>query len=146
MLRLPRLMAVKRWMATMAAGFVLAACGGGDGGDSSAQSLTPQSVPSDSDTGMPGQGSGSGQATLAWTAPDENTDGSALTNLAGYRIYYGTSSDALDLVIDIPTVGSTTYVVDDLSAGTYYFSIRAYNSDGSESALSNIVTDTIPSS
>jgi hypothetical protein len=34
---------------------------------------------------------GVGQATLSWTAPDENTDGTPLINLAGYRIYYGTS-------------------------------------------------------
>jgi hypothetical protein len=34
-------------------------------------------------------------------------------------------------------------VVDDLVAGTYYFSIRAYNAVGTESALSNIVSDTI---
>lgn len=80
---------------------------------------------------------------MSWAAPDENTDGSALTNLAGYRIYYGTSADALDQVIDIPGVGITTYVVDDLAAGTYYFSIRAYNAAGTESALSNIVSDTI---
>jgi hypothetical protein len=37
----------------------------------------------------------------------------------------------------------TTYVVDDLTTGTYYFSIRAYNTMGAESALSNIVSDTI---
>jgi hypothetical protein len=80
---------------------------------------------------------------LSWAAPDENTDGSALTNLAGYRIYYGTSADALDQIIDIPSVGITTYVVDDLVAGTYYFSIRAYNAVGAESALSNIVSDII---
>ena len=76
-------------------------------------------------------------------APDENTDGSALMNLAGYRIYYGTSADSLDQVIDIPTVGVTTYVVDSLTTGTYYFSIRAYNVAGAESALSNIVSTTI---
>jgi hypothetical protein len=37
----------------------------------------------------------------------------------------------------------TTYVVDNLTTGTYYFSIRAYNAVGAESALSNIVTDTV---
>jgi hypothetical protein len=80
---------------------------------------------------------------LSWTAPDQNTDGSTLTNLAGYRIYYGASANTLDQVIDIKTIGITAYVIDNLTAGTYYFSIRAYNSVGVESALSNIVSDTI---
>ena len=31
-----------------------------------------------------------GSATLSWTAPTQNTDGSPPTNLAGYRIYWGT--------------------------------------------------------
>jgi hypothetical protein len=84
-----------------------------------------------------------GAATLSWTAPDQNTDGSPLTNLAGYRIYYGTSANDLDQVISISNVGITAYVVDDLTAGTYYFSIRAYTSAGTESSLSNVVSDTI---
>jgi hypothetical protein len=33
-----------------------------------------------------------GRATLSWTAPTENTDGTTLANLAGYRIRYGTSA------------------------------------------------------
>jgi len=35
-----------------------------------------------------------GFATLTWTAPTQRTDGSALTNLASYRIKYGTTSGA----------------------------------------------------
>jgi hypothetical protein len=81
--------------------------------------------------------------TLSWDAPDENTGGSALTNLAGYRIYCGASADDLRQVIDIPGVGMTTYVIDDLATGTYHFSIRAYNTQGAESALSNIVSGII---
>jgi hypothetical protein len=80
---------------------------------------------------------------LSWAAPDQNTDGSALTNLAGYRIYYGTSAAALNQVIDIASVGMTMYVVDNLTTGTYYFSIRAYNAAGVESELSNVVSSTI---
>src|SRR5262249_43353816 len=32
-----------------------------------------------------------GSATLTWTPPTQNTDGSALNNLAGYKVYWGTS-------------------------------------------------------
>src|SRR4029453_5899928 len=38
---------------------------------------------------------GNGSATLSWTPPTRNTDGTTLTNLPGYRIYYGTSSGSL---------------------------------------------------
>jgi|ERR1700733_1428181 len=133
MQQLPRLSALKCCLALIAVSAVLAGCGGG-GAASSPQN---SSFASASDEG------GVGQATLSWTAPDENTDGTPLTNLAGYRIYYGTVADVLDQVIDIPSVGITTYVVENLNAGTYFFSIRAYNSAGAESALSNVVSDTI---
>src|SRR5579863_9420023 len=141
MMRMLRLIGTKTRLAGIAATVVLAACGGGGGSPSSSSSQGPQSA---SGTSLSDQGT-SGQATLSWTAPEENTDGSALTNLAGFRIYYGTSTDAMNTVIDIPSVGISTFVVDNLGSGTYYFSIRAYNSDGAESALSKIVSDIIPS-
>lgn len=84
--------------------------------------------------------SSSGAATLSWTAPTQNTDGSALTNLAGYRIYYGTSSAALTQVVQVSGVGMSSYVVDNLAPSTYYFTIRAYTSGGAESSNSNVVS------
>jgi hypothetical protein len=144
---MPRLTVAWRSLATVVVIGALAACGAGGGGSSAATAAVASLSSSDSSppasSATSESTSGIGAATLSWAAPDENTDGSALTNLAGYRIYYGTSADALDQVIDIPSVGITTYVVDDLTAGTYYFSIRAYNAVGAESALSNLVTDTI---
>jgi len=82
-----------------------------------------------------------GSATLSWAAPTQNTDGSSLTDLAGYRVYYGTSADALTQVIDVSNV--TTYVVNGLSSGTYYFAVAAYSTAGTESALSETATKTI---
>ncbi len=84
-----------------------------------------------------------GSATLSWQAPTQNTDNSALTNLAGYRIVYGTSASSLDRTITIPTPGTTTYVVDNLARGTWYFAVRAYTSNGSESANSTVGSKTI---
>jgi hypothetical protein len=84
-----------------------------------------------------GDASTTGSATLTWTAPTRNSDGSSLTNLAGYRIYYGTSSSSMTRTIQISNPGTTTYVVNNLSPGTYYFSVRAYNSSGAESSPSN---------
>jgi hypothetical protein len=79
-------------------------------------------------------------ATLSWAPPTENTDGSALTNLAGYRIYYGTSATALTQVVQLSSAGITTYVVENLAPSTYYFSVRAYNAAGAESTNSNVVS------
>lgn len=85
-----------------------------------------------------------GAATLHWTPPTQNTNGSTLTNLAGYRIYYGTSSSALTQTINISSAGITSYVISNLSRGTYYFAITAYNSSGAESTRSTTVSKVIP--
>ena len=81
--------------------------------------------------------------TLSWSAPTENTNGSALTNLAGYIIYYGTSASAMTQTIDINTVGMLTYVVENLSAGSWYFQIVAVNSAGEQSGPSATVNASI---
>lgn len=74
-----------------------------------------------------------GSTTLEWQAPTENTDGTPLTDLSGYRIYYGTDSNQLSNVIELENPGLTTYVVDQLSASVWYFSMTALNSRGLES-------------
>ena len=84
-----------------------------------------------------------GSATLSWSVPTQNTDGSALKNLAGYRIYYGTNPVSLTQVVTITDVGTTSYQITGLSRGTWYFGIKAYTSAGAESSLSNIGSKTI---
>jgi hypothetical protein len=86
---------------------------------------------------------GTGMATLSWQAPTTTTAGTALTDLAGYRIYYGTDSGDLTQSVQISSVGIQTYVIDDLGAGTWYFAIRAVTVAGVESALSDVVSKTI---
>jgi plastocyanin len=87
---------------------------------------------------------GNGTATVSWTAPTENADGSPLTNLAGYHIVYGTSPTALSQQIDVASPGITSYVISSLNSGTYYFAVKAYNVPGSESDLSAVVSKTFP--
>lgn len=84
-----------------------------------------------------------GGATLSWTPPTANTDGTALTNLAGYRIAYGTSSTALTSTIQVANPGLSSYTVSNLAPGTYYFAVRAYTSSGTESTNSNVQTKII---
>jgi putative Ig domain-containing protein len=85
-----------------------------------------------------------GSVTLSWTPPTRNTDGSTLTNLAGYRILYGTSAGALNKSIQIANAGLSRYVVENLAAGTWYFSVRAYSTTGAESIASNTASKAIP--
>jgi hypothetical protein len=80
-----------------------------------------------------------GAAALTWEPPTQNTDGSALTNLAGYRIVYGASASQLTQTIQVANAGISSYVVENLAPGTYYFAVRAYASSGAESADSNVV-------
>jgi len=85
----------------------------------------------------------SGQATLSWNAPTKNTDGSALTDLDGYLIYYGTASRSYSQVIDVGNVRS--YTVTNLAGGhTYYFAVTAYDTTFNESVFSNEFSKTLP--
>jgi hypothetical protein len=88
--------------------------------------------------------SATGSATLSWTPPTRNTDGSALTNLAGYRVYWGRASGTYTQSVTLNNPGLATFVVEPLSSGTWYFATRAINSLGVESSLSNEATKTIP--
>jgi len=81
-----------------------------------------------------------GSATLGWTAPTTNTDGSALTDLAGYIISYGTSATALDESVTVTDPSATSYTLQDLAAGTWYFAVTAYASDGTQSAATPTVS------
>jgi len=85
-----------------------------------------------------------GNATLSWQPPVQRTDGSALTDLAGYRIYYGNTSTNLGQSITLNNSGLTSYVVENLSQGTWYFSMTAFDASGAESNRSSVASKTIP--
>ena len=99
----------------------------------------------------PAQGkSGSGDTppavsavTINWTPPTENTDGTTLENLAGYKIHYGTASKKYTRTITVRNPGLAAYVISSLSPGTYYFSVTAYNAAGTESPFSSEVRATV---
>jgi hypothetical protein len=85
----------------------------------------------------------SGSATLSWVAPTEDVTGTALTDLAGYNIYYGTSSGSLSQKVEVTTAGATGYELTGLTTGTWYFTVTAYTSSGQESARSPLSSKTI---
>jgi len=84
-----------------------------------------------------------GSVTLSWSPPTTNADGSTLTNLSGYRIYYGRAAGTLDQVITIGNAGTIRWVVENLSQATWYFSMTSYNASGVESSRSQIVSRTL---
>ncbi len=84
-----------------------------------------------------------GSAELNWSAPTQNTDGSTLTDLSSYKIYYGTSKSSMTQTVKVSNAGVTTYTVQNLSPATWYFGITAVDSTGLESAMSNVGSKTI---
>jgi hypothetical protein len=90
------------------------------------------------------QANATGSATLTWLPPTQNVDGSPLTNLAGYKVYWGTSPGSYPNSVTLNNPGLLTYVVDYLVSGTYYFVVTAFNSTGAESGQSNSASKTIP--
>ena len=89
------------------------------------------------------QAATTGSATLSWRAPTQNEDGTALTNLAGYKVRYGSSASALNAMVDIANPATTTVTVQGLAAGTWYFTLSAYTNTGIESDHTSPVSKTI---
>jgi len=84
-----------------------------------------------------------GTATLKWTPPTTNTDGTPITNLAGYVVSYGMSASSLSQTVSISSPTTTSYTVQNLGQGTWYFAVSATETDGTVSALSSVVSKTI---
>jgi len=87
--------------------------------------------------------SASGSATVSLTPPTQNTDGSALTDLAGVTIYYGTSPSSLSQTVQVAGTAPTSYTINGLASGTWYFAGMAYTSAGTQSAMSAVASKSI---
>ncbi len=84
-----------------------------------------------------------GTATLDWTPPTLNSDGTALTDLAGYTVYYGTAPDKLSQSVKVTNPGLSAFTVSNLASGTWYFAISAYSTSGTESVRTDVISTTI---
>ena len=84
-----------------------------------------------------------GSVTVNWLPPTQYTDGSAITNLEGYRVRYGKSATALSAVVTVPNAGVVSSVIQGLTPGVWYFSVSAYTSQGAESDESQAVSATV---
>lgn len=126
---------------------MLAACGGGNSASSDSTS-TPAEVPAPSTPTTPTTPSApapvvTGSISLSWTAPTTNSDGSPVTDLAGYRVYYGTARGFYTDNVTINNPGTLSATISNLPADTYYVIVRAFNSVNSESVASVEVSKTI---
>jgi hypothetical protein len=80
---------------------------------------------------------------LSWARPTRNTDGTLLTNLSGYRVYYGQASGQYSQTLSLPSPSLTTVAVEGLASGAWYFAVKSLASDGQESTFSEPVSKTI---
>jgi hypothetical protein len=133
--------------ALLIAGSLLTACGDGvsvsPASASATAAPTAAAPPSAPAPPAPPASPATGTATLSWTEPTENTNGTSLTNLAGYHIYYGISEGVWTSTITVLDATETSYVVSGLAPGTYYFAVVAFNTDGDDSPESNVASKTI---
>jgi len=76
-------------------------------------------------------------ATVSWLTPTQNEDGSQLIDLAGFHIHYGRQQGSYTKTVRVHNPGVTSYVVQGLVPGAYYFVLAAYNRDNVRSETSN---------
>ena len=83
------------------------------------------------------------EGILTWNPPTTNEDGSPLTDLAGYTVYWGTTSGDYT---DQTDVGNVEQFLSTLPNNglTYYFAVTAYDTSGNESRFSEEVSRTMP--
>ena len=83
--------------------------------------------------------------TLSWTAPVEREDNTpiALSEIAGFKIYYGATPGQHPDNITINDGSADGYTFQNFTAGTYYFVVTTIDTDGRESQISSEVSITI---
>jgi hypothetical protein len=93
--------------------------------------------------GSTGGSTSGNSATVKWTIPKTNTNGTAITNLSGYVISYGLSTAKTPTTVKVANPSAVSYQISGLTSGTWYFAVSAYNSTGATSSLSNVASKTI---
>jgi hypothetical protein len=84
-----------------------------------------------------------GSATISWEPPTQNADGSPLTDLTGYRIYYGRNRNALGRSVVLNNAGLSRYVIENLTPAIWHFTMTSVNAEGVESNRTPLVSKTI---
>ncbi len=82
-------------------------------------------------------------ATVSWSPPTQAADGTPLTSLGGYRVYFGPNPNSLTYSVDVADAAVTSVTLAELLPGTLYFAATAYTYNGLESDLSAVVGATL---
>jgi hypothetical protein len=132
---------------------LLSGCGGDGDESDTAGVATPSAVVATANTTalsstLSTVSSTANQATLSWRAPVTRVNGDTLSgqDLASYEIRYGTSADNLNrsAIFDgAAGLIDMSYTIENLSAGTWYFTIQARDDNGLLSSPSAVVSKTI---
>lgn len=133
---------ITKTLAVVLAASLLTACGGGGSSGPAAGSSTPSA----------GTASGSSVQTqssafsLSWVAPVTRSDGSpiSLSEIEGYRVYYGTSAGNYTYNVNIADGSQTSATITGVAVGTYHVAMTTYDTNGLESAYSPEVVKTAP--
>lgn len=126
-------------IAALVFGIALTGCGGGSSSSDSGSQASTDSQSSGSESTI------QRAAALSWNAPLQRQNNESLTmnDLAGYVISYGKDPENLDQTVYVSDAYTMEYTVDDLSDGTWYFSVQAEDSSGLMSPPSDLVSKTI---
>ncbi|HET8699064.1 MAG TPA: fibronectin type III domain-containing protein, partial [Gammaproteobacteria bacterium] len=84
-----------------------------------------------------------GSALLTWNAPTTYTDGTTLTDLAGFRVYWGNVQGSFPNYYQINNGGTSSYTVKGLPAGRWYFKVTALTAAGQESSPTPVLSKLI---
>jgi len=139
----------KAWIAAFTVGMLLAGCGGG-GSDEAGTSASGSTSSGNSVVASESAKAAANTAVLSWSAPSTrvNGDGIAMGELDKYVIRYGQSADDLsrEVVVDnAESYADMSYTVENLAAGTWYFTIQVQDTQGLISEPSEPVSKTIQS-
>ena len=85
-----------------------------------------------------------GSLSLSWTPPTQSADGSPLNDLARYRVRWGSQSGDHPNLREVDNPGVSSFVVDGLAPGTYFFVVSAVDTSNNESEASNEASGTVP--
>lgn len=76
-----------------------------------------------------------GRIVITWQPPTQNTNGTPLTDLAGFKVYQASTEAGLRTATPVPVAGAakTSLVVDNAPVGMVWTEVTAYNAAGVES-------------
>lgn len=88
-------------------------------------------------------GTAAGAMMIYWVPPTENVDGTPLLNLAGYSLHWGQAPGSYSHTVTIDNPGVTSYLVEQLTPGQWFFAVKAVTADGRESQYSNVASGSV---